>query len=271
MTTFQRLHHGPALLILPNAWDAGSARLIESLGARAIATTSAGLAWSRGYPDGNALANDQLIAATRDIVRAIGVPLSVDIEEGYSSDEHAVARLAAAILNAGAAGINIEDGTGSPDQLCRKIAAIRDSSSRSGGDLFVNARTDVCLRGIAVGDAAVDEVIDRAARYRAAGADGLFVPGLIDGKAMAAIAAAIHPMPLNVMAAPGLPSVDALQSAGVRRLSAGSAIAQAIWGRTSRLATAFLEGDVSELFAGAAEYGKMNALFARNSGIGSAP
>jgi 2-methylisocitrate lyase-like PEP mutase family enzyme len=264
MTTFRRLHHAPTLLILPNAWDAGSARLIESLGARAIATTSAGLAWSRGFPDGNALPTDQLIAATRDIARAIGVPLSMDIEEGYSDDERSVSRLVTDILNAGAAGINIEDGAGSPDQLCRKIAAIRDSTSRSGSDLFVNSRTDVYLRGIAVGDAAIDEVIDRAARYRAAGADGLFVPGLIDGKVMAAIAAAINPMPLNIMAAPGLPSIDALQIAGVRRLSAGSAIAQAIWGRTGRLATAFLEGDVSELFGAAAEYGKMNDLFARN-------
>ena len=264
MTTFQRLHHGATLLILPNVWDAGSARLMESLGARAIATTSAGLAWSHGYPDGNALPTDRLIAATRDIARAIGVPLSMDIEAGYSDDERSVSRLVRDILNAGAAGINIEDGTGSPDQLCRKIAAIRDITSRSGGDLFVNARTDVYLRGIAVGDAAVGEVIDRAARYRAAGSDGLFVPGLIDGNAMAAIAAAIHPMPLNIMAAPGLPSNDALQTAGVRRLSAGSAIAQASWGRTARLAAAFLEGDVSDLFGAAAEYGKMNELFARN-------
>jgi 2-methylisocitrate lyase-like PEP mutase family enzyme len=172
-----------------------------------------------------------------------------------------------AILNAGAAGINIEDGAGSPDQLCRKIAAIRDSTSRSGSDLFVNARTDVCLRGIAVGAGAIDEVIDRAVRYRAAGSDGLFVPGLTDGKAMAAIAAAIHPMPLNIMAAPGLPSLDTLQTAGVRRLSAGSAIAQASWGRTGRLAAAFLEGDLSELFGAAAEYGKMNELFSRNETI----
>jgi 2-methylisocitrate lyase-like PEP mutase family enzyme len=265
MSTFHSLHHGPAILVLPNAWDAGSARLIESLGAKAIATTSAGLAWSRGYPDGNALPNDRLIAASREIARVIGVPLSMDIEAGYSDDERIVARLVTDILNAGAVGINIEDGAGTPDGLCGKIAAIRDATSRSAGGLFVNARTDVYLRRIAAGDAAVDEVIHRAARYRAAGADGLFVPGLIDVKVMAAIAAAIHPMPLNIMAVPGLPSFAALQNAGVRRLSAGSAIAQASWGRTGRLASAFLEGDVSELFAAAAEYGKMNELFARDN------
>jgi 2-methylisocitrate lyase-like PEP mutase family enzyme len=264
MTIFQRLHQGPTLLILPNAWDAGSARLIESLGARAIATTSAGLAWSRGYPDGNALPNDQLIAATRDIARTIGVPLSIDIEEGYSDNAGAVAQLAAGVMDAGAAGINIEDGAGSPELLCTKVAAIRDAASRSEIDLFINARTDVYLRGIARGNEAVEQVIDRAARYRAAGADGLFVPGLSDGEAMATIAAAIDPMPLNIMAVPGLPPIEALQKYGVRRLSAGSSIAQAAWGLTSRLAAGFLAGDVGGMFGAAAEYGKMNALFTRN-------
>jgi 2-methylisocitrate lyase-like PEP mutase family enzyme len=251
--------------MLPNAWDAGTARLIESLGAKAIATTSAGLAWSRGYPDGNALPNDQLIAATREIARAIRVPLSIDIEAGYSGDEQAVARLAVGIMNVGAVGINIEDGADSPDLLCRKIEAVRESAARSGVDLFINTRTDIYLRGIASGDAAVEEVIGRAARYRAAGCDGLFVPGLSDGGAMAAIAAAIKPMPLNVMAAPGLPSIDALQKYDVRRVSTGSAIAQAALGCTSRLAAGFLAGTMSEMFDAAAEYGAMNKLFAKNT------
>jgi 2-methylisocitrate lyase-like PEP mutase family enzyme len=249
--------------MLPNAWDAGTARLIESLGAKAIATTSAGLAWSRGYPDGNALPNDQLIAATREIARAIRVPLSIDIEAGYSNDEQAVARLAVGIMNVGAVGINIEDGADSPDLLCRKIEAVRESAARSGVDLFINTRTDIYLRGIASGDAAVEEVIGRAARYRAAGCDGLFVPGLSDGGAMAAIAAAIKPVPLNVMAAPGLPSIDALQKYDVRRVSTGSAIAQAALGCTSRLAAGFLAGTMSEMFDAAAEYGAMNKLFAK--------
>src|SRR3984957_12096154 len=156
---FRDLHQGPALLVLPNAWDAGSARLIESLGAKAIATTSAGLAWSRGYADGNTLPNDQLTAAARDIARGIRVPLSVDIEAGYSDDPRAVARLAAGLLDVGAVGINIEDGPDSPDLLCRKIEAIRENTARSGVDVFINARTDVYLRGLASGEAAVDEVI----------------------------------------------------------------------------------------------------------------
>jgi 2-methylisocitrate lyase-like PEP mutase family enzyme len=262
---FRTLHEGPGLLMLPNAWDAGSARLIESLGAKAIATTSAGLAWSRGYPDGNALAADQLLAATRDIVRAIRVPLSVDIEAGYSSDRRAVARLVVDILNVGAVGINIEDGVDPTDLLCKKIEAIRESAAHSGVDLFINARTDVYLRGMAIGDAAVEEVIDRAARYHTAGSDGLFVPGLSDVAAMAAIAAAIKPMPLNIMAVPGLPSVEALRKYGVRRLSAGSAIAQAALSCTHRLAAGFLEGAIGEMFVAAEEYGALNKLFAGNT------
>ena len=267
---FRKLHAGPAPLMLPNAWDAGTARLIESLGAKAIATTSAGLAWSRGYPDGNALPNDQLIAAARSIARCIRVPLSIDIEAGYSDDERAVARLAVRILDVGAVGINIEDGADSPDLLCKKIEAIRESAAHSGLDLFINARTDVYLRRIAAKDAAVDEVIRRAARYRTAGCDGLFVPGLSDGGAMARIAAAIEPLPLNIMASPDMPSIEALQQSGVRRVSAGSTIAQAALGRTSRLAAGFLAGTTSEMFGAVAgygammEYGAANDLFANS-------
>jgi 2-methylisocitrate lyase-like PEP mutase family enzyme len=259
---FRSLHEGPGLLLLPNAWDAGSARLIESLGAKAMATTSAGLAWSQGYPDGNALPGDQLIAATRAIVRAIRVPLSIDIEAGYSDDARAVARLVVNILNVGAVGINIEDGVGTPDLLCKKIGAVREGAAHAGVDLFINARTDVYLRAIAAADAAVEEVIDRAARYHAAGCDGLFVPGLSQEEAMAAIAAAIAPMPLNVMAVPGLPSVDVLQRQGVRRVSAGSAIAQAALSCTHRLAEGFLAGTMGGMFSALEEYGAMNTLFA---------
>jgi 2-methylisocitrate lyase-like PEP mutase family enzyme len=259
---FRSLHQGPALLLLPNAWDAVTARLIESLGAKAIATTSAGLAWSRGYPDGSALPEDQLIAAACDIARVIRVPLTVDIEDGYSDDPRAVARLVARVLAAGAVGINIEDGAGSPDLLCRKIEAIRENVANLGLDLFVNTRTDVYLRGIASGAAAVKEIIHRASRYGAAGCDSLFVPGLANIDVMEAIAAAIEPMPLNIMAVPNLPPMDTLQKHGVRRLSAGSAIAQAALGCTSHLAADFLAGTMSKMFDGAAEYGAVNQLLA---------
>jgi 2-methylisocitrate lyase-like PEP mutase family enzyme len=260
---FRSLHQGPGLLLLPNAWDALTARLIEDLGAKAIATTSAGLAWSRGYPDGNALPEDQLLAATREIARVIRLPLTVDIEAGYSDDPAAVARLVARLLSLGVAGINIEDGAGSPELLCKKIAAIRDQVERSGVDLFINTRTDVYLRGVATGEAATEEVIRRGLRYRAAGADGLFVPGLSAADGIAAICAAIAPTPLNIMVVPNLPSMDLLQKSGVRRLSTGSAIAQAATAWTSRLASSFLAGMTSEMFDRSADYGAVNRLFAR--------
>jgi 2-methylisocitrate lyase-like PEP mutase family enzyme len=258
---FRNLHRGPGLLLLPNAWDAVSARLIESLGAQAIATTSAGLAWSRGYPDGNALPEEQLIAAIRDIARVIRVPLTVDIEAGYSDDPAAVARLVARVLAVGVVGINIEDGERSPDILCKKIAAIRDQA-HSGADVFINTRTDVYLRGVARGEAAAAEVIRRASRYHAAGSDGLFVPGLATADAMAAISAAIAPMPLNVMAVANLPPLDTLERSGVRRLSAGSSIAQAAIGRTSHLVSSFLAGTMSGMFDASADYGAVNRLLA---------
>ena len=261
--TFRNLHQGPEILLLANAWDAGSARLVESLGAKAIATTSAGLAWSRGYPDGDALPFEQVVAATREIARVIRVPLSVDIEGGYSDDPAAVAEVVAAVIDAGAIGINIEDGAGSADLLCAKIEAARQGAVRAGIDLFINVRTDVYLRGLATGAAAVEEVLRRAERYRSAGCDGLFVPVLAEEGAIRAIATAIAPLPLNIMLLPSLPSIDTLQVLGVRRLSAGASIAMAAWSTASRLAESFLGGSWGEMFANPVDYVATNRFFER--------
>lgn len=262
--TFRNLHRRGELLVLPNAWDAGSARLIESLGALAIATTSAGVAWSRGYPDGDALPIAQLLAVVREIARVIRVPLTIDIEGGYSDDPALVAHAVAGVIDAGAVGINIEDGAGAPDLLCAKIEAARRIAAHAGVDLFINARTDVYLRGVASGDAAVEEVLRRAARYQAAGCDGLFVPALADGAAIKAVAAAIEPLPLNIMLVPGLPPFDVLRAQGVRRMSAGASIAQAALGRARWLASAFLAGGSEEMFAVAADYAETNRLFSES-------
>jgi 2-methylisocitrate lyase-like PEP mutase family enzyme len=256
---FRRLHED--FLLLPNAWDAGSARLIESRGAAAIATTSAGVAWSRGYPDGDALPLEQLIAVALEIARAIRVPLTIDIEGGYSDDAATVADVVLGIIDAGASGINIEDGAGSPDLLSAKIEAARRMSARANVDLFINVRTDIFLRELATGEAAVEEVLRRAKLYRTAGGDGLFVPGLSDGSTIEIVATAIDPMPLNIMLVPGLPTIDELRRLGVRRLSAGAAIAQAALGLTGRLAHDFLDGSWTEMFANAADYSNTNRLF----------
>jgi 2-methylisocitrate lyase-like PEP mutase family enzyme len=257
--TFRELHAPGALLILPNAWDAGTARLVEESGASAIATTSAGLAWAHGYPDGNALPTAVLTAAVAEIARAIRVPLTVDVEAGYSGEPRAVAELIAALVDAGAVGINLEDGADAPDLLCAKIEAVK----RAGADFFVNARTDVFLRGLVPIERAADETIARARRYRDAGCDGLFVP-YVATSSIRVIADAIDPVPLNVMAVPRLPAVAELRTLGVRRLSAGSALASAALGTVRRVATTFLrDGQSDALFEESVDYSTMNSLLTR--------
>ena len=260
-TAFHALHQGPAILRLPNAWDAGSARLIESLGAKAIATTSAGVAWVHGYPDGDKLPVDLLVATIAGIARVTAIPVSADIEGGYSDDPNEVGAVVTAVIEAGAVGINLEDGGGSPDLLVAKIEQARAAAERASVDFFVNARTDVYLRGLATGEAAVAESVARARRYADAGADGIFVPGVSDPAEIAALAAAID-RPLNVLARPGLPDAEELQRLGVARLSAGSGICQSLFGQTRRLAEAFLsDGASGPLGEGAMSYPEINGLF----------
>ncbi|MGZ8364398.1 MAG: isocitrate lyase/PEP mutase family protein [Caulobacteraceae bacterium] len=261
LDTFRALHAGPEVLKLPNAWDGASARLFESLGAKAIATTSAGVAWAHGYPDGDALPVRLLLASVADMARVVAIPLSVDIESGYSDDLDEAARVAVAVIEAGGAGINIEDGAGSPDLLCAKIAAIRAAAKARGADLFINARIDVYLRGLAPPERAVEESIARARRYAKAGADGAFVPGTVDAAEIKTLAEGVG-LPLNVLARPGLPDAAELQRLGVRRLSAGSGICQALMGQAGALAADFLtNGRSGPLAEGAMAYGDINALF----------
>ncbi|MEH6419888.1 isocitrate lyase/PEP mutase family protein [Pseudomonas sp. CGJS7] len=259
-TRFHELHRD-GLLLLANAWDAGSARLIESLGAAAVATTSAGVAWSHGYPDGDLLPVRRLVATVADIARAIRVPLTVDAEGGYSDDPAAVAETVSGLIDVGAVGINLEDGGSDPDLLCAKIEHIKRASARLGVNLFLNARTDVYLRGLVPEPQRVEETLARAARYRAAGADGLFVPGLTDPDSVRAIAAGAG-LPLNLLARPALPAASELQNWGVRRLSAGSDISASVFARTAALASGFLSDGLSQpLSAEAMDYSKINALF----------
>lgn len=258
--TFRDLHQSADLFVLPNAWDAGSARLIESRGAKAIATTSAGVAWSHGYPDGDALPAEILLASIREIIRAIRVPLSVDIEGGYSDDSAAVAALVTEVIDAGVVGINIEDGAASPEQLCVKLEAARKAASSAGVDLFINVRTDVFLRALFTGDSAVEEVIRRSRLFRDAGCDGIFVPALMQASQIETISKTIR-LPLNIMLMPGLPSFEELYRQGVRRLSAGSAIAQAALALTAHCAEDLLAGSSKDIFARTIDYPAINALF----------
>ncbi|HJW94693.1 MAG TPA: isocitrate lyase/phosphoenolpyruvate mutase family protein [Thermoanaerobaculia bacterium] len=250
---FKELHEGPHILILPNAWDAVSARIVVNAGAKAVATSSAAVAWAHGYADGNALPVPLLLATLRDITRVVNVPVTADIEAGYSDDPDDVGKTVRALLDAGVAGINLEDGGGSPDLLCAKIEA-----ARRAGPIFINARTDMFLRKQ---DNALDESIARAKRYTDAGADGIFVPGVTDAAQIETIVRSIA-LPLNVMARPGVPPAAELQRIGVRRLSGAAWLARAALKSLHDTAAEFLaHGDSDALAAKATPIADYNGMF----------
>ena len=248
--------HQDGLLVLPNAWDAGSARIIEEAGARAIATSSAAVSWAHGYPDGEALPLATLIQSVREIVRAVRVPVSTDFEAGFADDPSAVGDFVGRLIEVGAVGINIEDGQGSPDALSAKIERIRHDAARKDCDLWVNARIDVYLRKLAEGGAAYEETVRRAKLYADAGANSIFVPGAAEESLIAKLVRDIS-LPLNVLAWPGLPDAAKLKSLGVRRLSAGAGLGRASFAFTRSVAEAFLRDGRSEPF-GEGPFANMN-------------
>lgn len=262
---FRSLHQEPAILVLPNAWDVASARLVERAGARAVATTSAGVAWSLGVPDGGRLGRDRAAEVVGRIVDAVGVPVSADIEGGYGDDDAGLTDSVEAILQAGAVGINLEDSGFDPlrsigDQAHR-IEVVRAVAGRAGIHLFINARTDTYLGQAGAPEGRFDETVRRAEAYLAAGADGVFVPGVADLALIARLTAAI-PAPVNILVGPGSPTIDELAAAGVRRASAGSSIAQAVYGRTLRAATELLTTGTYDEIAEHQDYQSMNVLLA---------
>ncbi|BBP99541.1 hypothetical protein BSFA1_46700 [Burkholderia sp. SFA1] len=260
--TFRQLHNHSTPLLLPNAWDAGSARLIEAQGASAIATTSAGFAWSLGYPDGRLLPFDEVVASVRRIVRVLEVPLSVDVENGYADDPRIAADQVMKLAELGIAGINIEDGPDDASLLAAKIDAIKNAVAKAGLDLFVNARSDVFLASLVEKAKQPHEAIARGNLYASAGADGLFLPALVQPSDIEAIVSAIR-LPLNVMALPGLADAATLGQLGVRRLSAGSGISQVVLSRTKALAADFLaHGRSDALNDQPLPYSEIQRLFA---------
>ena len=210
--------HGQPPLVLPNAWDAGSARAIEAAGAAAIATTSTGVAWAFGVDDAGELTQSAALTMIRAVCAAVSVPVTVDVEAGYGD----VAGTVAAVIEAGAVGINLEDSTervlDEPEVHAARIKAARAVDA----GLVINARTDTYLFGDRTG------TIERAKLYADAGADVLFVPGVIDLPTIAGLVRE-SPLPLNVMAGPGAPSVGELAEVGVTRISVGPAITSAAY------------------------------------------
>ncbi|UQS17469.1 isocitrate lyase/phosphoenolpyruvate mutase family protein [Pseudomonas sp. HS6] len=258
-TQFHQLHHD-GLLILTNVADATGARLVEQLGGKAVATSSAAVAWVHGYPDGNTLPLERLISTVESIARVIKVPLSVDIEAGYSDDLDRVAEVIDAVVAAGAVGINIEDGSGTPELLARKIEVARQVADKRDVKLFINARTDVYLKSLVPAEDRVAETLHRAALYQAAGADGLFAAGVTSAYEIEAICKGTT-LPVNVLGFACLPSPDELKTLGVRRLSAGSGIAEFLYGAMGSLVKSFLaSGKLDTHDLRAFTYGEVNGL-----------
>jgi 2-methylisocitrate lyase-like PEP mutase family enzyme len=246
------------VLVLPNAWDALSARLAEDAGATAVATTSAGVAWSLGVADGGRLGRTRAIDVVRRVVAAVEVPVTADIEDGYADDPAGVAETVEGVLAAGAVGVNIEDAGREVEEQAGRVAAARRAADALEVPLFVNARVDTYLFG--GGDLA--DTLARAAAYLDAGADGVFVPGVTDPALIAVLVEKI-PAPLNVLTGPGGPTVAELAALGVARVSTGSAVAEAAYSVAHRAAReAYAAGTWTALAGADLDYGAVNRLLA---------
>ncbi|SDG48651.1 2-Methylisocitrate lyase, PEP mutase family [Lentzea fradiae] len=260
-TAFRALHND-GLLVLPNAWDAASAVLIARAGAKAIATTSAGVAWSLGRRDGHGLTREELTAAVARIASAVDVPVTADVEGGYDD----LGATITGVVAAGAVGVNIEDSKGDgtlfdPAEQAERLREARAAAEAAGlPDLVINARVDVYLLGIGAPEGRLDDVLTRARAYAEAGADCLYVIGLSDLDVLRRISEAVA-LPLNALAFPGGPTTAELAAAGVRRVSAGPLVAQAAYAVAGRAAAELLvKGTCTELEEGV-DYGTLNSLF----------
>jgi 2-methylisocitrate lyase-like PEP mutase family enzyme len=264
-----RALHESGVLVLPNAWDAGSAALIAQAGAKAIATTSGGVSWSLGRPDGHGLTREEMVEAVRRIVAAVDVPVTADIEGGYGESPKDVAKTVEAIVEVGAVGVNIEDSKapGGPlfdtaDQA-ERLRAARAAAVKAGlPDLVINVRTDVFLFGVGEESGRLDDVIARTEVYAEAGADSLFVPGLIDLDALGTLVKA-SPLPVNVMTWPGAPTIAEFEAVGVRRVSLGTALSQAAYSLAHRAAAELLSTGTCTELEGALDFGSINSAVSR--------
>ena len=259
--------------MLPNAWDAASARIFEDAGFPAVATSSAGVAFSLGYPDGEKISREEALVAVQRIAAAVEVPVTADLEAGFGGTPEEVADTARSAIVAGAVGMNLEDGIdGRPEYIAdlgrqkEIIRAVLDAAARAGVPFVLNARTDIFLNGIGPAESRLARAIDRLNAYRETGAQSLFAPGVKDRETIAQLARGVAG-PLNILATVGTPPVAELQQLGVARVSIGSGPMRATMAFLSRLAREIREeGAFTLMTEGTIPYAEANRLFQARQG-----
>jgi 2-methylisocitrate lyase-like PEP mutase family enzyme len=260
---FRKLHE-EGCFALPNPWDIGSARYLQHLGFKAVATSSAGFAFSRGLPD-NAVPLDTMLAHIREIVEATDIPVNADFENGFADRPEELAENVKLCLETGVAGLSIEDSTGreedplySIEQAVERIKAARAAIDRFGEEVILVGRAECFL----VGRENITEVVQRLKAYAAAGADCLYAPGLQSRDEITAVVTAVAPKPVNLLiSAPGGLTISDAAALGVRRVSVGGALARAAWGGWAGAAKELAEAGTFVGFAGAMPHGELNHFF----------
>lgn len=271
-STLRELHHGREPLVLINAWDAASACIVEQAGFPAVATSSAAVANSLGFADGQHVPWNEMVAAVHRIARSVRVPVTADIEAGFSSSLPDLRRSIEQIIEAGAVGVNLEDalpghGEFGPlypvaDQIAR-IHAARETGEKAGVPLVINARTDAFWQKGPSPEEALRNTIERGREYLQHGADCIFVPGLRKMEQISAVVEALR-APLNILAGLNVPSIPELGKLGVKRVSFGSGPARATMGLLQRiLKEATTSGTYKSMTEGAVSYDEMNSLFGK--------
>ena len=265
---FRQLH-GSGCFVIPNPWDTGSARWLQGLGFKALATTSSGLAWSLGRADGG-LSRDTVLGHLRELVAATDLPVNADFESGFAADAEGVAESVRLAVATGVAGLSIEDATGDPahpihgiDVAVARLRAARRAIDAAGGDTLLVGRAENFL----VGRPDLDDTLRRLRAYAEAGADCLYAPGIKSREQIAAVVAAVAPKPVNLLvgAASDLTLAD-IAALGVRRVSVGGAMARAAWGGFMRAARTLADEGRFDGFADAASGGELNAFFVDKAG-----
>lgn len=253
---FRRMHDRSRILVLPNAWDGASARIFEDAGFSAVATTSAGVSYTAGYPDGEAIPRDDMVTIVRWIAHAVRIPVTADIESGFGRGPNDVEETVRKVIEAGAIGVNLEDGVhGAERQLydlplaVERIRAARAAAAASGVPIVINARTDVYLLGVGDKASRFEHAVRRLNAYREAGADCLYPIGYLDEQTIAALVKEVDG-PINVIGLPGIPAVAELHRLGVARVSTASGPARVAMTATRKLAAELASQGSFEVFGG---------------------